>query len=267
MTVLANPIASPNKQGATFRTTATDGQASGAIGSDWQAGVTWSSGSCGKTHIWLDDSCGPNEANPESKCLPEGDGCCNVAKPFAIYATETECFPGEGTDALSARATQAVEAGTDLKLGTALVTGECGLAQAEDISAGNCYCASTALGALLRARSLTGSSTTWLTISQAQLPQFFAEGLITESGGQLIALGCYPVLVSNTTVGPDGTDPDAGCAYIYAHGPVDYALGEIEARSVFIAETNQTISLAERYAIVRVDSCDTFAIQTKLTCC
>lgn len=274
--------ASPGRSAAlpiNFTTSVSDGAAAGRFPNGWECGVVWRPEGCRKAHVWLHE-CDPLQEtcpNPDIKEQAE-DVDCQTSWPFDIYFPDAadRCGPGEDPKAVAAREL-ASQTATWLAYAAEMQVRAAALAdETADISGGACPCIEPALGLLVAARVRSGAAGATLWIPDHVVPVAESLGVIRRVGGRYVGPFDAPVIVGPGLTGaaPDGTAPAPGTAWIYATGPVDYAVGQVEQMMDGqnfdrLRQNKVDDALAERRAIVRVDGSCVKAIKVTVTgqCC
>lgn len=234
---------------------------------DWKRGVRW---------------------NPEGCTPPETLGLCDPERgtvtrppavpvqtfnPFRMSAADSCNDPWASDEEITARVQRIQQMGQSAALARELTVSTVGnpslSSAAIDVSGGvavDWECAAAALVYNIGAAGYVGD--VWIHTPTWLEPSLYASHVgEAEDGTHKAYIGANPVIVDagySGLIGPGGLPGaalPATAGWIYATGPVEYAIGDLfDELSVSVdTNTNDRMALGERPAIVRFDPCHTFA--------
>lgn len=263
--VAGPPVASPQFRGSPFELTAVN--ITGQLPPEWESdGVCWTAHSCLSTTCEDLPCVGCDEEQPEPveetlDSFPVINTCAS-ASPF-IFGTKLrheDCHdPGPVAMDIVADA-----AGKNL--GRALHRTL--IANGKPVNGGVCVSIETAFGMLEQEWEANRSGQPWFSLPSLLKGHAKKAGMLERVGGRY-TLCDAPVLTGG--MGPKGPDAagDADCAYLWIHGPVDYALGGFIDNSFRGDTQNKAFQKVRRRGLVRVDPCGISGIPVCLKggCC
>ncbi len=233
---------------------------------DWKRGVRY-----------VPEGCTPAETlpicEPGEVTRPDSPGV-STFQPFRISAADACSDPWATDEELLAQATRVNQMSQSAALARELtvssVENDSLSSVAVDVTpedgASDWQCAAAALLYAMQEEGYVGDvwfhAPTWLE------PALYGTGVgKAEDGTRRAYIGANPVIVDagySGLIGPGGTAGDAlpGTAgWLYATGPVEYAIGDLFDDIAVSTETRQNdkMVLGERPAIVRFDACQVFA--------
>lgn len=218
---------------------------------DWSGGVTFLQ-NCGGSSTWSCDFAGATKDIPQTGDAAEFD-------PFIVYAGE-RCL-GKPSDELRQLVANKLTRGASSSLAVETHTSAHGRpdlqGSAVDITpVGGPPCVNNAMAGLLSAICDNGGGDVVFHVPLVGLASLMTYDLVEFSdgryrmGGHTVIVDCYP------NEGPGGAAAAADEVWIYATGPVEYALGQVQEIRNFDNETNEDVLLLEQLAITRFDPCN-----------
>lgn len=230
---------------------------------DWRGGVSFTS-NCGGVGAWQCDYSGAQKDVDDL-----GDPVS--FESFLLYVG-VRCSGAPVEDVLREHAALKMTRGTSgalaRELATGAATGNPSLqSEGVDDTPATDVCVDSAIAGLLSiAEDCGGGELTFhapfvalASLMKYQLVVF--EGGRYRIGGHTIIIDGYPNVGPDAAADPTATDEQA---WIYATGPVEYAVGANTEYYQFTGQQNESVLIAERLAVVRFDPCCVHAIRANL---
>jgi hypothetical protein len=231
-------------------------------GYDWSGGVTFTP-SCGGADRW-----GCSYGEDKQNIIDKGEP--TEFDPFLIYSG-FRCSGAPDEAELRLLAQNALTRGLSRSLAHELVLSDVNVgnpdivSSATDITPDTPACIAGSVAGLLSASDDCGGGGVWIHAPRVALP-FLMKNDLVKFDGEGYRIGGHKLIVDDypNEAPTGGAEPTDGQAYLYATGPVEYAVAEQFDIANFEHIQNEQIVLLERLAILRFDPCCSFAILTEL---